>query len=170
MANLHIRATSVRAVIRRVADEFLVWSLGIVCGIAGAVAGLTVVIAVYGTYGARVGIFTSLALLGLFLVAGVALVLRRQRRAVATAGLVAALRGLADVRVTVDREFGKGAVCQRCGTASAVVRVYGEPAPRHMFPLELAEVCAVDALPAARQALGEQDEFSRSPIRIEVAA
>lgn len=94
----------------------------------------------------------------------------RHAAAIAPANLVAELHALDDVRVTVDHDFGSGAVCQHCGHAPAVVRVYGEPASRHMFPLELAEVCVADALDAARQALGEQDEYSRSPIRIEVAA
>jgi len=146
------------------------WVFGAIAGLAGSAAGLVFVFAVYGAYGARVGILTTLVLTGLFLGVGVLLVLGGWRRPAASARLVAALRALDEMLVTADRKFGRGAVCQHCGARPAVVRVYGEPAGRHVFPLELAEVCAADALPAARQAISEQDEFSRSPIRIEVAA
>lgn len=172
MADLHVRPSALRTVLRRGADELVVWTLGAVAAVAGALAGLTFVFAVYGDYGARGGVFTTLALAGLVLVAIVATAVfqRRRRRAVAPAPLVAALRELPDVRVTVDRDFGVGAMCGECGVRPAVVRVYGEPATRHLFPLQLAEVCARDALTAAHQALSEQDEQSRSPITIEVAA
>jgi hypothetical protein len=150
------------------------WVFGVIVGAVYSLAGLVVVFTVAGADGPRAAIVLALCLLGLFLAAVVAWGVwhchRINRRVVAPTQLVVALRSLHDVRVSTDHEFGTGAVCQHCGCRPAVVRVYGKPASRHMFPLELAEVCAADALAAARQAISEQDEFSRSPIRIEVAA
>lgn len=84
--------------------------------------------------------------------------------------LLASIRALSDVRVDLDHDFGTAA-CPLCDDDSpAVVRVYGEPAARHLYPVELVEVCAVHAVATAARALSEQDEYSRSPIRIEVAA
>lgn len=95
----------------------------------------------------------------------------RRHRAGLARRCLHAIRALPDVKVTTDRAFGV-AECLMCDLDGlpAAVRVYGDPALRHQNPVELAEVCAIHALSVIQRALSEQDEQSRYPIRVEVAA
>lgn len=75
------------------------------------------------------------------------------------------------VTVLVDLEFGDRRQCNHCANVDALasVRVYGEPAPRIVAPIRLAEVCRTCAPAVIGEALAQQDEWSRKPIAVEVA-
>ena len=78
------------------------------------------------------------------------------------------------VAIVEDRDYGVPEQCEYCGMAGALgtVRVYGEPGGycSDIAPVELVEICQQCAPDLILRAVAEQDERSRRPIRVEVAA
>lgn len=70
-----------------------------------------------------------------------------------------------------DPGWGDHDQCEFCGLVDRIctVRIYGQPASRIPFPLELAECCRTCAPALIDRALSEQAEWSRAPITVEVA-
>lgn len=73
-----------------------------------------------------------------------------------------------DVQITTATTITGPCVC--CDGDTAVLRVYGQPAPNVLFPVECEEVCAECGPWIVSLALEQQDVLSRRPIQVEVQA
>lgn len=58
--------------------------------------------------------------------------------------------------------------CERCDEEPAVLRVYGEPHPEFLHPVECEEVCAGCGPWVVSSALQQQVPWSDRPIQVEI--
>lgn len=73
-----------------------------------------------------------------------------------------------DVHITTATTITGPCAC--CDEEPAVLRVYGQPAPSVLFPVECEETCAGCGPWIVSLALEQQDVLARRPIQVEIQA